>query len=230
MPARWRRSLRTDLAVVAANTSIGAVRRDARLPRLAGGDPDGGSGHRDVPHLPGLPRGAPAPRATGVPVRGGACPVAGARRSARRWRACSRQALEAFRAEVAEIVFFSPDGSDALRTTVRADGRPRVLERSSAGIAEELRSLIETQERGCLRDVARSPTDRWPTICECGSSAGHVRGAQGRAQLDRARMMIGNPSGVVDRFSPTTSSCSRRSPTTPASRWRTIASDRPCGG
>ena len=46
------------------------------------------------------------------------------------------QALEAFRAEAAEIIFFSPDGTDALRTTVRVNGPTAVLEGVEPAVAE----------------------------------------------------------------------------------------------
>ena len=66
-----------------------AVRRDRRLQRLARRDPHGRAGHRHVPHLPGLQRRAPAPRAPGVPLRGRAGAVAQPRRSGPRSRGCS---------------------------------------------------------------------------------------------------------------------------------------------
>ena len=61
------------------------------------------------------------------------------------------QALDAFRAEVAEIIFFSPDGSDALRTTVRANGAAAVLECVEPTIAAQFRSLIEESRERSLR-------------------------------------------------------------------------------
>ena len=38
------------------------------------------------------------------------------------------RSLEAFRAETAEIIFFSPDGDEALRTTIDAAGNATLLE------------------------------------------------------------------------------------------------------
>src|SRR6185312_12308346 len=68
------------------------------------------------------------------------------------------QALDAFRAEVAEIVFFSPDGNDALRTTVRATGSGSVLEGLESTIVAELRALIGGQEGAfATREVAAGP-------------------------------------------------------------------------
>src|SRR6202012_4735899 len=56
------------------------------------------------------------------------------------------EALDAFRAEVAEITFFSPDGNDALRPTVRANGEGSLLEGLEPAIVGELRTLIGSQE------------------------------------------------------------------------------------
>src|SRR6185437_17143550 len=69
------------------------------------------------------------------------------------------QALDAFRAEVAEIVFFSPDGNDALRTTVRANGAGSSLEGLEPAIVTELRALIGGQELGAFatRQIADGP-------------------------------------------------------------------------
>jgi diguanylate cyclase (GGDEF)-like protein len=111
------------------------------------------------------------------------------------------QALEAFRAEVAELIFFSPNGSAALRTTVRATGPAHVLEAIEPGIAEELRSLIER------RGLGAAPV----TEIADGGLAGYLESrdlSDGLfAVLKGERtwigaMMLGNPSGVVHTFSP----------------------------
>jgi hypothetical protein len=75
------------------------------------------------------------------------------------------QALDAFRAEVAEIVFFSPDGNDALRTSVRAGGSGSVLEGLEPAIVAEL----------------RAPAGRLPGAARPGPR--HLRRAGRRAQL-----------------------------------------------
>jgi diguanylate cyclase (GGDEF)-like protein len=110
------------------------------------------------------------------------------------------QALEAFRAEVAEIVFFSPDGNDALRTTVHANGAANIHEGLEPTIVEELRALIEGQEVGACatREIADGPLADYLRERELG------RGMFAVLQGERSwigAMMIGNPSGVVDSFS-----------------------------
>jgi diguanylate cyclase (GGDEF)-like protein len=110
------------------------------------------------------------------------------------------QALDAFRAEAAEIVFFAPHGDDALRTTVRANRPAAVLEPVEPAVARHLRSLIERQEQGAC--AASSITD--------GPLAEYLRAGEFSdgifAVLKGERswigaMMVGNPSGVVDHFS-----------------------------
>ena len=111
------------------------------------------------------------------------------------------QALDAFRAEVAELIFFSPDGNDALRTTVRADGPAVVLERIESVIAEELRSAIGRQGRGAapMSEIADGP------LAEYLDSRDLRDGLFAVLKGERAwvgAMMLGNPSGVVHAFSP----------------------------
>ena len=111
------------------------------------------------------------------------------------------QALEAFRAEVAEIVFFSPDGGDALRTTVHADGTATVHETLEPATVAELRDLIEAQGEGscAIAEIAD------------GGLTGYLRQrALGKGMFAVLRgerssvgaMMIGSPSGHVDSFEP----------------------------
>ena len=135
------------------------LRRDRRLQRLARRDPDGRAGHRHVPHLPGLRRRAPAPPGAWSSSTRPRGHCRAARRSGPRSRGSLGQALEAFRAEVAEIIFFSPDGKDALRTTVRASGAGTMLEGLEPAIVAELRSLICDPELGALatREIADGP-------------------------------------------------------------------------
>lgn len=109
------------------------------------------------------------------------------------------QALEAFRAEAAEIVFFSPDGEDALRTTVRANRPAAVLDPVEPAVANRLRSLIEHQEQGACAasDISDGPLAEYLRTREFGD--GMFAALKGERSWIGA-MMIGNPSGVVDRF------------------------------
>ena len=111
------------------------------------------------------------------------------------------QALDAFRAEVAEIIFFSPDGSDALRTTVRANGATAVLESVEPTIAARFRSLIEDHERrACAAsEIGDELLTGYLSARELGD--GILAVLKGERSLIGA-IMIGNPSGVVDHFCP----------------------------
>jgi diguanylate cyclase (GGDEF)-like protein len=110
------------------------------------------------------------------------------------------QALDAFRAEVAEIIFFSPDGNDALRTTVRANGAGSVLEGLEPTIVSELRALIGDQELGAFatREVAEGPLADYLAQRDLGRGMFAVLAGEGNCM---GAVMIGNPSGRVDRFS-----------------------------
>ena len=93
------------------------------------------------------------------------------------------QALDAFRAEVAEIVFFSPDGNDALRTTVRANGAGSSLEGLEPAIVDRAARAHRRPGAGRLRHPAdrRRPPGRLHGGARPGPR--HVRRAQRRAQL-----------------------------------------------
>jgi diguanylate cyclase (GGDEF)-like protein len=110
------------------------------------------------------------------------------------------QALDAFRAEVAEIIFFSPDGNDALRTTVRANGAGSVLEGLEPAIVSELRALIGSQELGAFatREIAEGPLADYLAQRDLGRGMFAVLAGETNCM---GAMMIGNPSGRVDRFS-----------------------------
>jgi diguanylate cyclase (GGDEF)-like protein len=54
------------------------------------------------------------------------------------------RSLEAFRAEMAEIVLFSSDGSPPLRTTLGPGDFKEVMEPMDDGVAEDLRSMVAT--------------------------------------------------------------------------------------
>src|SRR6185437_14812840 len=109
------------------------------------------------------------------------------------------QALDAFRAEVAEMIFFSPDGNDALRTTVRANGAGTVLESLESEIVGELRALISSQEGSfATREVAAGPLADYLEQRELGRGMFAVLSGERNCM---GAMIIGNPSGRVDRFS-----------------------------
>ena len=110
------------------------------------------------------------------------------------------RALDAFRAEVAEIIFFSPDGNEALRTTVRAEGAGSVLERLEPSIVGELRALIGSQEPGAFatREVSAGPLADYLEQRQLGRGMFAVLAGERNCM---GAMMIGNPSGVVDSFS-----------------------------
>ena len=109
------------------------------------------------------------------------------------------EALDAFRAEVAEIVFFSPDGTDALRTTARADGTAVGLAGVEPAIAAHFRSLIEGHEAGAfaVADITDALLTEYLRGRELGD--GMLAVLKGERSLVGA-IVIGNPSGIVDRF------------------------------
>jgi diguanylate cyclase (GGDEF)-like protein len=109
------------------------------------------------------------------------------------------RALEAFRASAAEVVFFSPDGGGAVRTTVGEGGVVSVLEPVEPTIAAALRALAERQEIGA------GPTDEVAAgglvdyLVGRGLGQGMFAVMKGERSCIGA-MMIGKPSGRVDRF------------------------------
>src|ERR1700744_5107254 len=110
------------------------------------------------------------------------------------------EALDAFRAEVAEITFFSPDGNDALRPTVRANGEGSLLEGLEPAIVGELRTLIGSQkDRACpATDLAEGPRTDYLPQRELRRGMFAVLSGEHNCM---GAMMIGNPSGRVDHFS-----------------------------
>ena len=109
------------------------------------------------------------------------------------------QALEAFRAEVAEIVFFSPDGDEALRTRVSADGRETVLESLDPALAALLRDRVHAAPRGscAARDIGDESLAGYLESRALGDGLFAV--LRGERSCIGA-IMIGEPSGVVDAF------------------------------
>jgi diguanylate cyclase (GGDEF)-like protein len=110
------------------------------------------------------------------------------------------RALEAFRAEAAEVVFFSPDGGDALRTTVRGGGDASILEPVPPAVAAALRALAERPETAAAtRELASGGLADYleQRALDKGMCA-VMKGERSSIGV----MMIGNPSGRVDRFAP----------------------------
>jgi diguanylate cyclase (GGDEF)-like protein len=109
------------------------------------------------------------------------------------------QALDTFRAETAEIVFFSPDGADALRIGVHAEGASEGLESLDAPTAAALRAVIARQPAEAFRTGA--PDD--PGLAEYLAARGLGDGLFARLEGERqtiGAIMIGDPSGTVDRL------------------------------
>jgi diguanylate cyclase (GGDEF)-like protein len=109
------------------------------------------------------------------------------------------QALDAFRAEVAEIIFFSPDGNDAVRTTVRAKGAATLLEAVEPLVAARFRWLIEGHESGAFAasEIGDDQLVEYLKARELGDGMLAVlKGERGFI----GTITIGNPSGVVDHF------------------------------
>ncbi len=110
------------------------------------------------------------------------------------------QALDAFRAEGAEIILFSPDGNDALRTTVRANGAGSSLEGLEPTIVAELRALICGQELGAFASGQITDGPLADYLEQRGLGRGMFAVLAGERNCMGA-VMIGDPSGRVDRFS-----------------------------
>ena len=113
------------------------------------------------------------------------------------------QALDAFRAEVAEIIFFSPDGSDALRTHACERTAPAaVLERVEPAIV----ARFAIADRGpasagafAASEIGDERLVEYLRSRELGD--GMLAVLKGERSLIGA-ITIGNPSGVVDHFCP----------------------------
>jgi diguanylate cyclase (GGDEF)-like protein len=108
------------------------------------------------------------------------------------------RSLEAFRAERAEIIFFSPDGEEALRTTVDAEGRATLLE--PLGI-DATGPLLEGMSAAPAACAAREIID--PFLKEYlrarGLGGGLFATLQGEHSCIGA-IALGDPSGVVERY------------------------------
>src|SRR5579875_2453114 len=109
------------------------------------------------------------------------------------------RSLEAFRSEAAEIIVFSPDGEEALRTSVRADGETTLLEPLGAETTG-LRAATSGAPVACL---AREVSD--PFLRDYLRSRGLGDGVFATLQGEHACVgviALGDPAGVVARFGP----------------------------
>ncbi len=109
------------------------------------------------------------------------------------------RALEAFRAQAAEVVFFAPGGADALRTTVTEGGVTSVLEPVEPTVAAELRALAERQELGAAPMDELAAGGLVDYLAPRGLDQGMFAVMRGERSWIGA-IMIGKPSGRVDRF------------------------------
>jgi diguanylate cyclase (GGDEF)-like protein len=190
-------SLRTDLTVTLANTSIGLcaarlVEHDWRTAVLL-----------VVPVL-GMfvtMRAYAAERARHGRLEflyDAARALSGAAGTGEAFESMLTRSLEAFRTETAEIIFFSPDGDEALRTAVNADGRATLLEPLGVDTAGRLRAAMSGSPTAC---AAREVEDAWLTgyLSSRGLGDGLFATLQGEHSCIGA-IALGDPSGVVDRF------------------------------
>lgn len=109
------------------------------------------------------------------------------------------RALEAFRAEAAEIVFFSPDGADALRTTVRADGTATIHEGLDPAVVARFRTLLDDRDAAACSTATLADS----ALADYLESRQLGRGMFAVLEGERSRIgaiMIGNPSGGLDHF------------------------------
>ena len=139
------------------------------------------------------------------------------------------RSVEAFRAEIAEIVLFPSEGNPPLRTTHGPGDVRDVMLPIDPAIADELRALVDHDE-----PVARvTPGSRQHAPAPLpGGARGHARDARDAARRDaRGRARCCSPTAPAScATSPTpTCGCSRRSPPTPRSRSSTTASSRRSG-
>ncbi|MGH2910529.1 MAG: putative bifunctional diguanylate cyclase/phosphodiesterase, partial [Solirubrobacteraceae bacterium] len=105
------------------------------------------------------------------------------------------RSLEAFRTEAAEIVFFSPDGGEALRTAVTADGESVLLEPLGVELAGPLRDATSRAAAAC---AARDVDDRF--LRGYLSSRGLGNGLFATLQGEHAcigAIALGDPSGFT---------------------------------
>jgi diguanylate cyclase (GGDEF)-like protein len=109
------------------------------------------------------------------------------------------QAVDTFRAEVAEIIFFAPESHDALRATIRAGGRCGALEGVEPDVAERLHPLIARQQLGARATwgVSDGPLTEYLRSRELGD--GMFAALKGQRCI--GAMVIGTPSRD-DSFSP----------------------------
>ncbi len=106
--------------------------------------------------------------------------------------------LDAFRAETAEIIFFSPDGDEALRTTVDAEGNAILLEPLGTDAAAPLAEAMGASPAAC---AAREITD--PFLREYLRARGLGDGLFATLQGEHnciGAIALGDPSGAVEHY------------------------------
>jgi diguanylate cyclase (GGDEF)-like protein len=108
------------------------------------------------------------------------------------------RALEAFRAEIAEIVLFSPAGTEGLRVSVRA-GDPAAAQTLSARVADHVRGLLRAHGRTACATGDLAGTPLFAHLESRGLESGMFALLEGERGCIGA-MTIGTPSGLVDRF------------------------------
>src|SRR5579875_1019919 len=110
------------------------------------------------------------------------------------------RSLEAFRTDTAEIIFFSPDGEEALRTTVHAGGAATLLEPLGVPTAARLRAAVSAAPAAC---IAREIED--PLLREYLGSRGLGHGLFATLQGEHScigAIAVGDPAGVAGQFGP----------------------------
>jgi diguanylate cyclase (GGDEF)-like protein len=108
------------------------------------------------------------------------------------------RSLEAFRAESAEIIFFSPDGGEALRTTVDAEGSATLLEPLEADIAGPLRDAMSDAPAACAAREIQAPLLR-EYLRSRGLGDGLFATLRGEHSCIGA-IALGDPSGIVEHY------------------------------
>jgi diguanylate cyclase (GGDEF)-like protein len=110
------------------------------------------------------------------------------------------RSLEAFRAEMAEIVLFSSDDKPPLRTTLGPGEYKEVMEPVPEGIAEELRALVDT-ERPALRLERPFGSERLRSYLDGRLVTDAMVAMLPGEQRVIGTMMLANRYGVIRSFS-----------------------------
>jgi diguanylate cyclase (GGDEF)-like protein len=108
------------------------------------------------------------------------------------------RSLEAFRTDTAEIIFFSPDGEEALRTTVLSDGPATLLEPLGVEMTTQLRGAMSSSATACAAREISDPILR-EYLAARGLGDGLFATLQGEHSCIGA-IALGDPSVVVAHF------------------------------